>query len=351
MPTNDDVMHALRRVIDPEIGRSLVDLNMIHDLKIGTDGRVGFTLALTVPNCPLRDQMANDARAAVKALEGVNGVDIQFRSMNDAERKAAFALSQSPGLPKLNNLSQVGRVIAVMSGKGGVGKSLVTAALAVGLRRQGHKVGILDADVTGPSIPRMFGLASGGLRSSNQGILPAATKKGIKVVSANLLLKEEDTPIVWRGPMISGAIKQFWTDTLWGKLDVLLVDLPPGTSDAALAVIQYLPLNGAILVTTPQELAAMVVRKAVYMLKDLKVPVLGVVENMSYFRCPETDHRHEIFGPSHAAEIAAAAGVEVWARLPIDPRLPELCDNGRIEEIEQPELMSLAEKIMIEEKR
>jgi Mrp family chromosome partitioning ATPase len=346
MPTNDDVMHALRRVIDPEIGRNLVDLNMIHDLQVGADGRVGFTLALTVPNCPLRDQMANDARTAVAALQGVSGVEIKFRAMNDAERKAVFSLSQSPGLPKLNNLNQVTQVIAVMSGKGGVGKSLVTAALAVGLRRQGQKVGILDADVTGPSIPRLFGLASGGLRSTNQGILPAATKKGIKVVSANLLLKEEDIPIVWRGPMIAAAIKQFWTDTLWGKLDVLLVDLPPGTSDAALAVIQNLPLKGVILVTTPQELAAMVVRKAVYMLRDLKVPVLEVIENMSYFRCPETDHEHAIFGPSHVDEIAAAAGTSVWARLPIDPQLAELCDSGRIEELDQPELQALAQKVI-----
>jgi len=345
MPTNEDVIHALRRVMDPEIGRSLVDLNMIHDLEIGADGRVAFTLALTVPNCPLRDQMANDARTAITALGGVRVVEIQFRPMNEAERKAAFALSQSPGLPKLNNLNQVTQVIAVMSGKGGVGKSLVTAALAVGLRRQGQKVGILDADVTGPSIPRLFGLASGGLRSTNQGILPATTKKGIKVVSANLMLKEEDTPLVWRGPMIAGAIKQFWTDTLWGKLDVLLVDLPPGTSDAALAVIQYLPLKGAILVTTPQELAAMVVRKAVYMLRDLKVPVLGIVENMSYFTCPETDHRHEIFGPSHANEIAAAAGTSVWACLPINPQFAALSDAGRIEEIEQPELEALALKL------
>jgi Mrp family chromosome partitioning ATPase len=345
MPTNDDVMHALRRVIDPEIGRNLVDLNMIHDLQIGANGRVGFTLALTVPNCPLRDQMANDARTAVTALGDVSGVDIQFRAMNEAERKAVFALSQSPGLPKLNNLNQVTQVIAVMSGKGGVGKSLVTASLAVSLRRLGKKVGILDADITGPSIPRLFGLASGGLRSTNQGILPAATKKGIKVVSANLMLKDEDTPIVWRGPMIAGAIKQFWTDTLWGKLDVLLVDLPPGTSDAALAVIQYLPLNGAILVTTPQELASLVVRKAVYMLRDLKVQVLGVVENMSYFTCPGTEHRHEIFGPSHADEIAAAAGVSVWARLPIDPQFAALCDAGHIEEIQQPEFESLAQKI------
>jgi Mrp family chromosome partitioning ATPase len=346
MPTKDEIIAALRRVNDPEIGRNLVDLNMVHDLKLEPDGRVGFTIALTVPACPLREQMAGDARAAVGAVQGVSGVDIQFRSMTDAERKVVFGLSQAPSLPKLNQLNQVHQVIAVMSGKGGVGKSLVTAALAVQLRRQGQKVGILDADVTGPSIPRLFGLAAGGLRASPQGMLPAATRTGIKVVSANLLLKEEDQPIVWRGPMIAGAIKQFWAEALWGRLDTLLVDLPPGTSDPAIAVIQNIPLNGVILVTTPQELAAMVVRKAVYMLRDLKVPVLGVVENMSYFRCPESGHEHAIFGPSHAEEIAAASGTQVWARLPIDPQLAALCDAGRAEEISLSEFEAIAAKVL-----
>jgi Mrp family chromosome partitioning ATPase len=345
MPTTDEVMQALRRVIDPEIGRNLVDLHMIHDLKIGTKGKVGFTIALTVPACPLRDQMANDARAAVKALDGVKQVEIQFRPMTESERKAAFALGQAPSLPKLNNLNQVRQVIAVMSGKGGVGKSTVTAGLAVKLRRQGQKVGILDADVTGPSIPRLFGLSSGGLRGGQQGMLPAATHNGIKVVSANLLLKDELTPIIWRGPMIAGAIKQFWTDALWGKLDTMLVDLPPGTSDAAISVIQNLPLAGAILVTTPQELAAMVVIKAVSMLKEMKVPILGVIENMSYFRCPESGQEHAIFGPSHAEDIASVAGVPVWARLPIDPQVTALCDGGRAEELDWPELETLAIKI------
>ncbi len=342
MPTKDDIMQALRRVIDPEIGRNLVDLQMIHDLQLGDNGQVRFTIALTVPACPLRDQMANDARTAVKALSGVKGVEIKFRSMTEAERKAAFALGQAPSLPKLNNLNQIRQVIAVMSGKGGVGKSSVTAALAVMLRRQGQKVGILDADVTGPSIPRLFGLSSGGLRAGEQGMLPASTRLGIKVVSANLLLKDEVTPIIWRGPMIAGAIKQFWTDALWGKLDTLLVDLPPGTSDAAISVIQNLPLTGAILVTTPQDLAAMVVRKAVSMLKELKVPILGVIENMSYFRCPDNDKEYAIFGPSHAEEIASAAGVPVWARLPIDPQVTILCDAGRAEELDLPEFQPLA---------
>ncbi len=345
MLNNDEVMKALRRVTDPEIGRNLVDLNMIHDLKIGAGGQVGFTIALTVPACPLRDQMANDARAAVKALDGVKRVDIQFRSMTDSERKAAFAMGQAPSLPKLNNLNQVRQVVAVLSGKGGVGKSSVTAALAVMLKRRGQKVGILDADVTGPSIPRLFGLSSGGLRGGEQGMLPASTRRGIKVVSSNLLLQDELQPIIWRGPMIAGAIKQFWTDALWGKLDTLLVDLPPGTSDAAISVIQNLPLTGAILVTTPQELAAMVVRKAVSMLKELKVPILGIIENMSYFRCPDDGHEHAIFGPSHVEEIAQAAGAPVWARVPIDPQVTVAGDEGRVEELEWPELEPLVNKI------
>jgi Mrp family chromosome partitioning ATPase len=275
--------------------------------------------------------MASNARAAVKTLPGVTDVFTGFREMTDAERSAAFNRAQAPQLPKLKLFNQIKQVIAVMSGKGGVGKSSVTAALAVGLMRKGQKVGILDADITGPSIPRLFKLPSGGLRSSEQGMLPAVTKTGIKVVSTNLLLPEEDLPVVWRGPMISAAIRQFWGEALWGKLDTLLVDLPPGTSDAAIAVVQNLPLNGVVLVTTPQELAAMVVKKAVRMLTELKVPILGVVENMSYFRCPDYGKEYHIFGPSHADEVAAKAGVAVWARLPIDPTLAELFDTGRAE--------------------
>jgi Mrp family chromosome partitioning ATPase len=347
MPTQTEVLDALRKVTDPELGRNLVELNMIHDLVIAPDGDVSFTIALTAPGCPLRDSMAANARAAVKNLGEVNAVHTVFRAMTDAERTAALGKAQAPQLPKLNAFNKIDRVIAVMSGKGGVGKSTVTAALAVALQRKGQKVGILDADITGPSIPRLFKLPSGGLRASDQGMLPAMTKKGIKVVSTNLLLPDEDLPVVWRGPMISATIRQFWGEALWGKLDTLLVDLPPGTSDAAMSVVQNLPLNGVVLVTTPQELAAMVVKKAVHMLTELKVPILGVVENMSYFRCPDCGHEHAIFGPSHVDRVAEKAGVPVWARLPIDPNLAELFDTGRAEEIETPEFLTLAEKLTI----
>jgi Mrp family chromosome partitioning ATPase len=345
MPTETEVMDALRKVNDPELGRNLVELNMIHDLAIGQDGDISFTIALTTPGCPLRDSMGANARAAVKALPGVAAVNTRFRGMSDAERSTALGKAQAPQLPKLNDFNQVKRVIAVMSGKGGVGKSSVTAALAVALMRKGQKVGILDADITGPSIPRLFKLPSGGLRSSSQGMLPAMTPKGIKVVSANLLLPDEDLPVVWRGPMISATIRQFWAEALWGKLDTLLVDLPPGTSDAAISVVQNLPLAGVVLVTTPQELAAMVVKKAVHMLTELKVPILGVVENMSFYRCPDCGSEHSIFGPSHVDVIAEKAGVPIWARLPIDPTLAELFDSGRAEEIETPEFLALADQL------
>jgi Mrp family chromosome partitioning ATPase len=346
MPTQTEVIDALRKVNDPELGRSLVDLNMIHDLVIAPDGNISFTIALTVPGCPLRESMAASAQAAVKALPGVTDVRTTFRAMNEAERSAALGKGQAPQLPKLNAFNQIKQVIAVMSGKGGVGKSSVTAALAVALMRKGQKVGILDADITGPSIPRLFKLPSGGLRASEQGMLPSVTKKGIKVVSANLLLPDEDLPVVWRGPMISATIRQFWAEALWGKLDTLLVDLPPGTSDAAISVIQNLPLNGVVLVTTPQELAAMVVKKAVHMLTELKVPILGVVENMSYFRCPGCGQEYPLFGPSHVDVVAEKAGVPVWGRLPIDPTLAELFDSGRAEEIDSPEFLALAEKLL-----
>ncbi len=346
MPTQTEIIDALRKVSDPELGRNLVELNMIHDLAIAPDGAISFTIALTAPNCPLRESMASNARAVVKALPGVSEVYTGFRDMTDAERAAALNRAQAPQLPKLNQFNQIKQIIAVMSGKGGVGKSSITAALAVALMRKGQKVGILDADITGPSIPRLFKLPSGGLRASEMGMLPAVTAKGIKVVSTNLLLSEEDLPVVWRGPMISATIRQFWGEALWGKLDTLLVDLPPGTSDAAIAVVQNLPLNGVVLVTTPQELAAMVVKKAVHMLADLKVPILGVIENMSYFRCPDNGKEYPIFGPSHVDEVAAAAGVSVWARLPIDPTLAELFDSGRAEEIVTPEFLELAEKLV-----
>lgn len=337
MPTEKQTLEALQKVYDPELGRNIIELNMVRNLKISTTGDVSFTLALTIPGCPMKNQMERDAKAAISALPGVNTVTVTFGEMSDEERKKIFA-GGKPELPKLNSFNQVKRVIAVMSGKGGVGKSSITALLACELARAGRKVGILDADITGPSIPKLFGLPAGGLRGSKQGILPLVTGLGIKVVSTNLMVPTEDAAVIWRGPMIAGMIQQFWRDVLWGKLDVLLVDLPPGTSDAALTVMQSLPVNGVVLVTSPQQLAGMVVKKASAMLKQLSVPVLAVVENMSYFVCPSCGEKHEIFGPSHIEELAQIVSTQTWERLPLDPQLSSMGDAGKITEFETPAL-------------
>jgi Mrp family chromosome partitioning ATPase len=333
--TNNDVMNALRQVIDPELHRSVVDLNMVRDLVVSGD-RVSFTLALTIPECPLRDQIAEDSRIAVQALPGVKQVQVMLGTMTEEERRAVLGTSKElPGLAKDKN--QINRVIAVMSGKGGVGKSLVTGLLATALKRAGQQVGILDADITGPSIPKLFGV-HGPPKGSETGIEPVLSRTGIKMMSINFLLPEEGEAVIWRGPMISSAIKQFWGDVEWGELDTLLVDLPPGTSDASLTVMQNLPINGILMVTTPQSLANMIVRKAVKMAQAVNVPILGVIENMGGFVAPDTGKRYDIFGPSHADEVAFLAGAPVLARLPIDPQIAELCDEGRIEEVTRHEL-------------
>jgi hybrid cluster-associated redox disulfide protein len=249
-------------------------------------------------------------------------------------------------------------VVAVMSGKGGVGKSLTTGLLAVGLRRAGKRVGILDADITGPSIPRLFGLRTplGMERDPNdaagpQGqprplFIPATTRSAIEVVSANLLTPEEDTAMIWRGPILSGVIRQFYEQTLWSDLDVLLIDLPPGTSDAPLTVLQSLSIDGVVLVTMPQALATMIVRKAANLVHQMKKPILGVIENMSYFVAPDTGKRYDIFGPSYADKVAELARAPVLARLPISPELMTLADSGRIEEMDDPICDELAASLM-----
>ena len=346
MPTYDQLIDELKKVSDPELGRNIVELGMVKDLKISKSGLVTFNLALTIPGCPMKNQMERDARMTLMAVAGVKDVKITFGAMSEEERRKAMGNAQ-PQLPKLNQFNHIEKVIAVLSGKGGVGKSSVAALLACGLARAGKKVGILDADITGPSIPRLFGLPSGGLKGSDQGILPAVTRLGIKVVSTNLMVPNEDAAVIWRGPMISGTIQQFWRDVLWGKLDVLLVDLPPGTSDAALTVMQSLPVNGVVLVSTPQQLAGMVVRKADSMLKQLKIPVLGVVENMSFYPCPDSGKPHLIFGPSHAEELAAAVNTALAIQLPIDPSIAELGDAGRIEEASQPELQKVLAALQV----
>ena len=238
---------------------------------------------------------------------------------------------EGPELYQVNDQSSIKHVIGVISGKGGVGKSLVTGILATELTRKGHKVGILDADITGPSIPKMFGLS--GLHVFGQGdkIIPAQSKGGIRIMSTNLVLENENDPVLWRGPMLMGALKQFYEDTLWGDIDYLLVDMPPGTGDVALTVFQSLPIEGVVIVSSPQDLVQVIVGKAVKMAAMMNVPVLGVVENMSYMECPECGHRLEPFGPSHLQEIVDEFKVADLGRIPIDPKVAASCDAGTFE--------------------
>ena len=231
---------------------------------------------------------------------------------------------------KLNDLSSVKKVIAVVSGKGGVGKSLVTSALAVELNRRGHKTAVLDADVTGPSIPKAFGLKTHA-KGNEFGILPETTKTGIDIMSVNLLLENTTDPVVWRGPVISGTVKQFWTDVIWKDVDYMFVDMPPGTGDVPLTVFQSIPLDGIIVVASPQELVSMIVQKAVKMAEMMNVPVLGLVENMSYFKCPDCGKEHKIFGDSHIDEIAQRFNTRVLAKVPFDADLAKSVDTGTVE--------------------
>jgi hybrid cluster-associated redox disulfide protein len=263
-------------------------------------------------------------------LQDLNAV-IHGEPISVAPKKAPVGrgvpLTMAPG----GASRPIKQVIAVMSGKGGVGKSLVTGLLAVSLRRQGMKVGILDGDITGPSIARMFGTKGQPNKSANGGIEPLTSRGGIKVMSMNMFLENESDPVVWRGPMVSSALKQFYSDVDWGNLDYLLVDLPPGTSDAPMTVLQSLPVDGIIIVSSPQLLATMVVKKCINMVRQLKGIIVGVVENMSYFETPNGE-RYEIFGPSNGPELVDMTGAPLLAQLPIDPSLTTLCDAGRVEE-------------------
>ena len=245
-----------------------------------------------------------------------------------------------------NPLSEVKHIIGVVSGKGGVGKSLVTSMLAVLLQREGYKVGILDADITGPSIPKTFGMKNVEVFGDGNGMIPPSTTTGIDVISVNLLLGDETKPVVWRGAMIAGAVQQFWKDTIW-KADVLLVDCPPGTGDVPLTVFQSLPLDGIVIVSSPQDLVSMIVSKAANMASMMNIPVLGLVENMSYVKCPDCGKEIRVFGDSHIEEVAESFGYDLLARIPMDPKLSALVDRGMLELMEN-DYMDGAVKTVIE---
>ncbi len=237
---------------------------------------------------------------------------------------------QEPTFEKLNESSKIKKVIGIVSGKGGVGKSMVTASLAVLMNRKGYKVGILDADITGPSIPRMFGINTRA-KQNDKGILPEETANGIKIMSVNLLLESPESPVLWRGPVIGSAVKQFWSDVYWGELDYLFIDMPPGTGDVALTVFQSLPVEGVIIVSTPQDLVSLIVKKAYNMANMMNIPVIGAVENMSYIKCDDCGNKIEIFGKSKLEDICNELQILPLGKMPIDPKLTELVDKGEFE--------------------
>lgn len=341
MISKEQVINVLSKVEDPELHRSLIDLQMVRDVRV-SDGKVEVTIALTLPNCPFKENIKQDVEAAIIELDDIKSVAVNLTAMTAEERQTLFG---EPNEGVAAQYNRVRRVVAVMSGKGGVGKSFVTGLLGTALAQSGYQVGVLDADITGPSIPKLFGL-HGPLEAGPVGVRPVLSKSGVRVMSFTFLLQTEDQPVVWRGPLIGKAISQLWTDVFWGDLDYLLVDLPPGTSDAALTTLQSLPVNGIVIVTTPQSLAAMIVRKAVHMAQLIGVPIAGVVENMAYFVAPDTKTRYDIFGPSHASEVLELANTPLLAKLPISPLATSLCDAGKIEAVSLVETDELLRKFL-----
>jgi len=360
MVTKENVMQVLKNVKDPEIGASIVNLGMVKAVEVqGSTVRVD--IALTVPNCPLRDAIRDDVIKAVSGIEGVARVDVQLSSMTGQERDRVSQTlrnrptaeqstvqqswrSRATGIDKLPK-GKIGQIIAVTSGKGGVGKSLVTALLAVELRRHGFSVGILDADLTGASIAKVFGVKDRPIQTPT-GLAPPVSRAGIKLVSMNLLMDRDDAALVWRGPMINSAIRQLYSDLEWGELDFLLVDLPPGTSDAPLTVFQSLPLDAVLIVSSPQDLAVTIVAKAINMAKIMNAPILGLIENMSYATCPDCGRRIELFGKSKGQEASDAANIEFLGSIPVNPVISQLCDEGKIEEYKSPEFQAIAQRLI-----
>ena len=326
MTAEEQITEKLDEVLVPGAMRSLTKLNLVRNIAM-SDGKASISLASTALGPKSQDWLKAKVSETTKGIPGIKKVTIDFVE----------------AMPK--ELNEVKHMVAIMSGKGGVGKSLVTGLIGISLARRGYEVGILDADITGPSIPRMFGI-SGRPAGSDSGIMPVLSHLGIGIMSINLLLPNEDDAVIWRGPLIGKTITQFWEDVLWGKLDYLLVDLPPGTADAPLTVMQMLPLSGVVVVFSPQELAAMVVRKAVQMAQKMSVPIIGVVENMSYFILPDSGKKMELFGKSKGQEMAKAAGAPLLGQLPIDPELARLCDEGNIERYESATLSGLADAFL-----
>jgi len=313
--SQDQVLAALRAVQDPDLHKDIVTLGFVKDVKIA-GSEVDFTIELTTPACPVKDQMKAEAEGIVRGLPGVTAARATMTA--DVKARGGFGRQAVPGIRN---------IIAVGAGKGGVGKSTTAVNLAVALQRKGARVGLMDADVYGPNTPQMLGIEGGPEVSEAKRMIPP-TAFGIKVISMGMLVPA-DQPIIWRGPMLHGAVQQFMRDVEWGELDYLVVDLPPGTGDVSLSMAQSVPVAGAVVVTTPQGVSVSDVRKAVAMFRQLNIPVLGVIENMSYFLCGHCQERTEIFGHGGGAKMAEDMGIPLLGEIPIDTRVRAGGDEGR----------------------
>ncbi len=315
MLTEQMVLEALSKVQEPELGKDLVSLNMVKDIVIEGD-KLTFTVQLTTPACPLKSEIENRCREGLAGLPGLNEIEVKWGSQVARGATNPQMEEMAPGIKN---------VIAVSSGKGGVGKTTVAVNLAVALARQGAKVGIMDADIYGPNVPKMMGLKDQPLSRDGKMVPPEA--HGVQVMSMGFLVPD-DTPLVWRGPMIHGAIQQFLKDVDWGEIDYLIVDLPPGTGDAQLSICQLMPVTGAVIVTTPQEVSLLDSRRGMAMFEKVNVPMLGIIENMSYFLCPHCDCRTDIFSTGGGAKAAETLGVDFLGAVPIDTAIRQGGDNG-----------------------
>src|SRR5487761_151512 len=360
MHSKEELIEKLREVIDPEIGLNIVDLGMVRNLEVLAD-TVNVRIALTVKGCPLANTIENDINRILSQEPGISRVVVTMSSMTKEElnelgsklqqmkaqqKSVGKAAGLSSGIDRLEKKG-IQNIIAVVSGKGGVGKSFVTAMLAIELRRQGYEVGILDADITGPSIAKIFGL-SGKPFADENGVLPKVTETGIKVISMNLLLDAPDTPVIWRGPIINGVIRQLFNDVNWGDLHFMLVDLPPGTGDAPLTVFQSLPVDAVVIVSTPQDLAMLIVRKSINMVRQMNVPLAGIVENMSYMKCPHCSEKIELFQDSGIEKTSVNLNVAFLGKLPFDPKVNRLSDRGQLERYESQETGDFTRKVKTE---
>lgn len=326
MSIEKQVEEALGQVLVPGVRRNLLQMNLVR--KIGVeDSKVNISLSSTAISAQSQDWLKNKVSETIKCIPEIHEVNLDF-----VEGKAT-------------EINQIKQIIAVMSGKGGVGKSLMAGLLATSLALEGNEVGILDADITGPSIPKMFGLSEhpGG---DNGGILPVLSKTGIEIMSMNLLLPNENDAVIWRGPLMAKTVMQFWEEVLWGKLDYLIIDVPPGTGDIPLTLMQTIPLSGVINVFTPQDLTGMIVMKAINMARKMNVRILGIIENMSYLLIPETGQKMEVFGRSKGKEMAEKAETSLLGKLPIDPELARLCDQGKIEQYRSDFLSSITSNLL-----